>query len=71
MFNYRGQPFIGIIEEYASNGNLVGELEFKNGYADGLTRIYFESGQIQEEYYLKYNRFYNSFKCWDSTGNLV
>jgi len=71
MYNYQSQPFTGIIEEYATNGNLIGELEFKNGYTDGVTRIYFESGQIKQEYYLKYNRFYGSYKLWDASGNLI
>ena len=71
MYNYKNQPFTGIIEEFYANGNLTGEIECKNGYSDGLQTTYYENGQMQEEYYLKYNRFYGSYKRWDENGNLI
>ncbi|WP_412468367.1 toxin-antitoxin system YwqK family antitoxin [Pedobacter sp. KLB.chiD] len=71
MWNYNGVPFTGIIEEFYDNGNLVGEIECKNGYTDGLQTEYYENGQINEEYYLKYNRRYGTYKHWDENGVLL
>ncbi|MEN0056768.1 MAG: hypothetical protein AAGC65_24030 [Mucilaginibacter sp.] len=71
MYNYKNQPFTGTIEEFYANGNLAGEIECKSGYTDGLQRLYYVNGQMQEEYYKKYNRFYNSYKYWDENGNLT
>lgn len=71
MYDYQGQPFTGIIEEFYANGNLCGEIECKNGYTDGVQRAYYDNGQMEEEYYIKRNRNYKSFKCWSRTGKLT
>lgn len=71
MWNYNGIPFTGIIEEFYDNGNLVGETECKSGYTDGLQTEYYESGQISEEYFLKYNRNYSTSKKWNEAGQLI
>lgn len=39
IYSYHGQPLTGIIEEYYDNGNLAGEMEYKNGYCDGIVRL--------------------------------
>lgn len=71
MYNYKNQPFTGIIEEFYANGNLAGIIECKNGYTDGLHMEYYENGHMKEELYLKYNRFYGAHKYWDGNGNLI
>jgi antitoxin component YwqK of YwqJK toxin-antitoxin module len=71
MWNYNGTPFTGIIEEFYDNGNLVGEREFKDGYTNGIQTIYYENGQIKEEYFLRYNRNYNTYKYWNENGVLL
>lgn len=71
MWNYQNEPFTGILEEFYENGNLIGESECRNGYTYGLQTEYFENGQIKEEFYEKYNRFYNAFKSWNEEGILI
>jgi antitoxin component YwqK of YwqJK toxin-antitoxin module len=71
MFNYRGQPFTGIIEEFDQNDTLVGEMEFRNGYKDGVQRLYCQNSQMEQEYFEKYKRFYDTYKYWDANGNLI
>lgn len=69
-YDYQGLPFTGIIEEFHENGILIGETECKNGYTDGLQRLYYENGQMEREYYIKYNRCYKSYKSWTKTGSI-
>lgn len=71
MYNYQNVPFTGILEEFYANGNLIGKIEIRNGYTYGLQDQYYENGQIQREYFLKFNHFYGSYKCWDIDGNLT
>jgi len=71
MLSYKGKPFTGFIVEYYTNGILMSEEEYKDGYKNGVNISYFENGQIEEEYFSKYNRFYNSFTSWDINGNLI
>ncbi|AYN03385.1 MULTISPECIES: toxin-antitoxin system YwqK family antitoxin [unclassified Flavobacterium] len=68
---YQGVPFTGIIEEFHNNGNLIGEIEVKNGYTDGRIVHYYDNGQLQEEKFKKFNRLYNTYKYWDEQGNLI
>ncbi|MBB2150531.1 toxin-antitoxin system YwqK family antitoxin [Pedobacter gandavensis] len=71
MWNYQNEPFTGILEEFYENGNLIAELECRNGYTYGLQRLYFENGQIEKEYYKKFNHFYDAFKIWNEDGILT
>ncbi|WP_182959572.1 toxin-antitoxin system YwqK family antitoxin [Pedobacter gandavensis] len=71
MWNYQNEPFTGILEEFYENGNLIAETECRNGYTYGLQTMYFENGQIEEEYYEKYNHFYGSFRLWTEDGILI
>lgn len=52
MYNYKGEPFTGTIEDLYPNGDLRGVAEFKDGYVDGRVA----------DYYTKYNRHYDSYK---------
>ena len=71
MWNYKGQPFTGILEDFCENGNLIGEIECKNGYKDGLQTAFYENGLPKEEYHEKYNRCYGPYKYWDEEGILI
>ena len=33
--------------------------------------LYYDNGQIMEEGFQKYNRYYGSFKEWDKNGKLI
>jgi len=71
MLSYKGKPFTGFIVEYYTNGILMSEEEYKDGYKNGVNRSYFENGQIEEEYFSRYNCFYSTFTSWNMNGNLI
>lgn len=70
ILNYNGQPFTGIIEEIR-NGILVSESEFTDGHLGGVQRGYYLDGQIEEEYFIHFNRMENTFKQWNQDGTLT
>ncbi|OUL63706.1 toxin-antitoxin system YwqK family antitoxin [Flavobacterium sp. AJR] len=70
-YYYQGQPFTGILEEFYSNGNLIGEITVVNGHVDGRQTQYYENGQIKEECFEKLNALYNTYKYWNELGNLI
>jgi len=70
IYYYRGQPFTGIIEEFA-NGVLIGEAEFTDGHRGGIQREYYPSGQIEEEFTIRFNKMEGTFTRWDEDGNII
>lgn len=70
MQNYQNEPFIGILEEFYENGNLIGESECRNGYTYGLQTEYFENDQIKEEFMKSITVFIMHFE-FDQDGKLI
>lgn len=70
IMNYNGQLFTGIIEEIR-NGILVGEFEFTNGHEGGVQRGYYPNGQIQEEFFIYFNKLEGIFRERDEDGTLT
>lgn len=70
ILNYQGEPFTGIIEEL-KDGRLIGEVEFTNGHRGGVYRTYFDNGQLEEEYFLYFNKMEGNYREWDEDGNLI
>lgn len=70
VYYYQGQPFTGTIIEY-NNGIIVGEISVVGGHTQGRIALYYENGQIQEEYFKKFNKAYGIYKEWDENGNLI
>lgn len=68
---YRNKPFTGFSLDRHNNGNICFEEEYKDGYKDGAARSYFENGEIKEEYFIKHNSLYDSYKLWDINGTLI
>lgn len=69
---YRGNEiFTGTIVEYNNEGVIIGELTVVNGTINGRVALYYDNGQIMEEGFQKYNRYYGSFKEWDKNGKLI
>lgn len=71
MWNYQGKPFTGVIEEFYSNGNLAGETECKEGYTEGVQRLYYEDGRLERDCSKRHNHFYGTSRYWDESGNLL
>lgn len=71
ILHYKGDPFTGFVVDYNENSTLAFEAEYKNGHQDGVNRSFYNNGQIEEEYYTKYNRILKHFKRWTSKGRLI
>ena len=70
MYKYQNVPFTGIMVEYFPNGNIASEEEFLNGHRGGVQRRYYANNQMQEEFYIQFNRLEGIFRRWDVNGNL-
>lgn len=70
IFHYQGQPLTGIIQEFL-NGVLVSESEFTDGHEGGIQRQYYLSGQIKQEYTIRFNKLEGTFTEWDESGNIT
>jgi antitoxin component YwqK of YwqJK toxin-antitoxin module len=70
VYYYQGQPFTGTIVEYNNLNVLVGEITVVNGHTRGRVASYYNTGQIKEEYFEKYNQMYSIYKKWNQNGGL-
>jgi antitoxin component YwqK of YwqJK toxin-antitoxin module len=71
MFEYNGQPFTGTIEEYDGSNNLIAEMEYVNGYVEGIQKFYHANGQLEEEYRDLNNIAVDYYKYWNDQGYLI
>ncbi|WP_414655116.1 toxin-antitoxin system YwqK family antitoxin, partial [Flavobacterium sp. UBA6135] len=69
VYFYNGQPFSGTIVEH-TNGVLVGEISVVNGSTHGRVVSYFNNGQLNYEYFQKFNQMYGIYKRWNENGIL-
>ena len=67
---YKGKPFTGVLVEY-KNGILISESEYIEAYKHGRQAEYYDKGQLDLEYYEKFNGFYKSYKSYNKNGTLV
>lgn len=70
MWKYQGNYFTGMVEEYV-NGTLRGQIEVQNGREEGVNRMYYESGQIEHEYFIHNNGLHGIFRIWNVNGDLI
>ena len=70
IYYYQDAPLTGIIEEF-EDGVLIGESEFTDGHMGGIQREYYSSGQIKEEYTIRFNKMEGAFTTWDENGNIT
>ena len=70
IYHCQNQPFTGTIVEYKNN-ILAGEITVVNGSTQGRVALYYNNGQIMEEFFEKNNRLYGIYKEWDEDGNLT
>lgn len=72
MLNYKGKPFTGFIVQYDQlTGKLMCEEEFTDGHIGGAQRTFFSNGQIETEYFIKFNKYYGYNREWDEEGTLL
>ena len=54
IYNNKGKPFTGIIEDYFfDTAILAAETEYIKGYQDGLVRGFYKNGDMEYECYKK------------------
>lgn len=70
IYEYNGQPFTGVVEEYKNN-ILIGSYSYINGYREGLQKDYWNNGQLATECIEHNNIVINYMKHWDELGNLL
>ncbi|OBS13475.1 hypothetical protein ATE49_12490 [Elizabethkingia miricola] len=70
IYHYQGKPFTGMLLEYYDN-ILYREIEYINGYEDGVERVFYENGKVKNEFQSKDNKLNGICKDWDEEGNLI
>lgn len=70
IYYHNDEPFTGLIVEY-HHGTLIGEITVVKGNKNGRIALYYDNGQIQKEYFQRYNRPYGIAREWDEAGNLL
>lgn len=71
QWSYNGAPFTGIgYNEHSQTGNIYHEIEYKDGYEEGLETKYWPNGLRREEFYNKEDYIYKYHKKWDEQGVL-
>ncbi|WP_407500597.1 toxin-antitoxin system YwqK family antitoxin [Elizabethkingia anophelis] len=70
IYHYQGKPFTGMLLEYYDN-ILYREIEYINGYEDGVERVFYENGKVKNEFQSKNNKLNGICKDWDEEGNLI
>lgn len=70
IYHYQGNPFTGLLLEYYDN-IFHREIEYINGYQDGVERVFYENGNIKYEFHSKNNKPHGTTKHWDDQGNLL
>jgi len=72
VYNYKGNPFTGILVGYSKNGHVFVEEEYQNGFQEGWTRFFYENGKVKREYKSHNNlQVEETYKEWDENGNLI
>lgn len=70
IYHYQGKSFTGMLLEYYDS-ILYREIEYINGYEDGVEKVFYESGKIKHEFHSKNNKLDGICKDWDEEGNLI
>lgn len=60
-----GKLFTGTSVEYYSDSSIHMELQLKQGKPDGITRIYFDDGQVEETRAFKNGMMHGKWEKWD------
>lgn len=64
-YNENGKLYSGTCYEYYSDSVLHATIEIKKGEADGLTKIYFENGQLEEIRSFKEGMMHGIWEKWN------
>lgn len=66
-----GRPFTGVAVEYGRNGVIITESSFRNGFKDGVTRLYYGNGQQESEEWYRYGVSRDTARFWSPEGVLT
>jgi antitoxin component YwqK of YwqJK toxin-antitoxin module len=66
-----GEPFTGFVFDLHDNGQLEVEQEFRDGFASGAARNYFESGNLEEESHWRGGVYHGLRRTWHQNGQLA
>ena len=65
-----GKAYTGRLYELGTNGQLIEEGYYKEGFLDGERRVWHENGQMKWESSWKKGKEQAGSKVWDENGNL-
>jgi antitoxin component YwqK of YwqJK toxin-antitoxin module len=71
VYLYNGAPFTGVMVYRENNGQITAEYEYKDGIFDGRQATYWPNGNLEEEYFQKYDYHIGAFKRWNEQGVLI
>lgn len=71
IMKYNGRLFTGIAIERFASGSIETKIEYINGYLEGSQKLYYETGQLKEEYFLKDGFRDGIYKSYYETGELL
>lgn len=67
-YDKNGQLYTGTYYEYFTDTTIRAEISLLNGTPDGLTKIYFESGELQEIRSFRKGQMHGQWEKWNSGG---
>jgi antitoxin component YwqK of YwqJK toxin-antitoxin module len=67
---HAGEPYTGVVVETAAGGRLVSEQSFKRGIPDGLSRVWFDNGQLSKETAFEFG-IRQRLRQWHRNGQLL
>lgn len=71
MWFYQDSPFNGYAVRYYVNGNLAERIGFYEGKKEGITKKWFDNGQLQKTSYYSANKLHGEENSWWSTGTIA
>ncbi|MCU0369843.1 MAG: toxin-antitoxin system YwqK family antitoxin [Bacteroidales bacterium] len=64
-YDENGKLFTGISYDYYPDSTVKAVIELKNGEPDGVTKIYFENGQLEETRSFKKGMMHGKWESWN------
>lgn len=68
---WNGKPFTGIEVWRFPNGELESEVTYKEGLADGRSRMWDENGQLRADYTCRLGAVHGNCRKWHANGQLA
>ena len=68
---YEDKPFTGIGFEVNENSNLEVEIEYKDGFMDGISKLWWDNGNLKMESKYVNGKANGLFRVWHQNGQLM